>query len=185
MGWSGPWRRTCSSRHNGSTSRKALTALVFDIAKVFLNLQSRRQMFTPPFPFQHRNSEEDFIAYNEAIDRDEVRDLFRRWHEEDEEAARAKAEKERIEAREFARDSALKKLLEQTAEIGKLAKKGEQPGDNFASRIWFDKSQAARYLAIGESTVDRHRQQGRLRGRPIEGTSSFRFHRDDLDNLVG
>ncbi|QYY36722.1 helix-turn-helix domain-containing protein [Ruficoccus sp. ZRK36] len=134
------------------------------------------QNFTPPYPFEHRVSPEDILAYNEAVDRDEVRKLFRAWSAEDDARAveGAKVEAERNE--KLAMQGALKALVQSSESL--------QQASGMNHKVWLDRQEAARYLGVSTRTIDRKRERGELRGYLVEGTKTFRFKKTELDELM-
>ncbi|WP_309383775.1 helix-turn-helix domain-containing protein [Cerasicoccus frondis] len=134
------------------------------------------QNFTPPYPFEHRNSPEDLLAYNEAVENDNVRDLLRRWAEEDEQDEALLKRQHQEDAEKEATKSKMEKLLEATESI--------KNASSLNSKTWMTKSEAAKYLGVSERTIDRKRETGSLRASLVEGTSTFRFKKTDLDELM-
>ena len=51
-------------------------------------------------------------------------------------------------------------------------------------RSWFSREQAAQYLGISTQTIDRKRRAGDLREYLLKGTTTIRFKREDLDQLM-
>jgi excisionase family DNA binding protein len=58
------------------------------------------------------------------------------------------------------------------------------PSFDWKNKVWFTRGEAASYLSISEKTIDRCRIKQDLPYYQVEGTSSFRFKRQDLDNLM-
>jgi excisionase family DNA binding protein len=52
------------------------------------------------------------------------------------------------------------------------------------TQIYFTKAEAALYLRVSQSTIDRWVADGRLRRHKIDGIRSVRFIRSELDELV-
>ncbi|MBC2594607.1 helix-turn-helix domain-containing protein [Ruficoccus amylovorans] len=133
--------------------------------------------FTPPFPFEHRTSLEDLTAYQEAIDRDEVRELMNRWADEEETATAQRREAQRKQREHRQMQDTLSRM-EASTEAMKSA-------SMLNHKVWMTKQEAADYLGISPRTIDRKREAGKLKGYLVEGTTTFRFKKDDLDDLMG
>jgi excisionase family DNA binding protein len=52
------------------------------------------------------------------------------------------------------------------------------------NRIWFSRAGAADYLDVSDKTIDRYRRSRKLPRYVLDGSSTFRFKRDDLDKLM-
>jgi len=136
----------------------------------------------PPLPFEHRTSAEDLEEYNHLLIEGQewkIRDLFKRWAAQDEQRAQDQAKQRRAaeESQRFRNmEEAVNKSLQQ---ITQLQNETEQ-----ANKNWFSKAEAAKYLGVSERTIDRKRDEGSLRGYVLEGSSTFRFKREDLDKLM-
>jgi len=130
----------------------------------------------PPPPFQHRNSEDDLIAYYNALENDTIGDLYRKWHAEDQEA----------EIREAEKNQAIQEKLQLKQSLASISEKLEatKMASKSANRKWLDRQEAANYLGVSSKTIDRMREDGRLKAYIIEGTSSFRFKVAELDALM-
>lgn len=63
-----------------------------------------------------------------------------------------------------------------------LARTPKEPYDKH--KVWFTRVEAAEYLSVSAKTIDRCRQKNDLPYHQIQGTSSFRFKRQDLDRLM-
>lgn len=140
--------------------------------------------YIPPPPFEHRTSDQDMWDYSTAIDSADpsgaTRKLFRRWAEEDnlqEHNASLLAQKKALEdQRHHELISTMQSIPRQVCEIT-----SEMAVDN---KTWLTKKQAAAHLGVSERTIDRMREDRRLRQHVIQGTGSIRFKRDDLDSVA-
>ena len=78
------------------------------------------------------------------------------------------------------KEGAVEELLSKMELV--LANQGKLQSNN--NRIWFDRAAAADYLLVSEKTIDRYRSSKKLRRHVMDGSSTFRFRRDDLDKLM-
>ena len=155
----------------GETSRIEKTPSATNIRRTMPNSE-----FTPPFPFQHRNSPEDLAAYQQAIDAEDVNALFRRWAEEDETEEHEKAAKEQAQAEKAEESARIASLTDIANEIKKATTEG--------ARVWLTKTEAATYLNVSTRTIDRSRAEGKIKAYQVQGTSSLRYKKKDLDAML-
>lgn len=52
------------------------------------------------------------------------------------------------------------------------------------STPWMTREEAATYLRVSTSTLDRYVREGKLARHRLAGTRSARFHKEELDALV-
>lgn len=123
----------------------------------------------PPYPFEHRDSTEDLIDYQEAVEKGEVSQLVRRWAKEDERAHQASEE---IRKQEF-RDQQMGNMVQSLEEL-KSAKpeSGLDPetkatlasikefvdqAKNSQAELptYLTKKELADFLSLAEKTVDK------------------------------
>ena len=133
------------------------------------------QNFTPPYPFEHRTSAEDIQTYNEAVERDEVNELIRRWSLEEEEKEALLLREQKTEHEKKVLQETLKRIAENNA---------ENSSTQLKVKFWLTKEEAAQYLGVSTRTIDRARRDGKLKYHLLDGTTTMRFKVEDLDALM-
>lgn len=106
----------------------------------------------PPFPFEHRRSDEDIIAYNNAIEHDSVRELFRKWAEEDDAADIRSAQDAAIRLKENTRDKNMTDIL---SVLDSLNNKNNTTASAPQEKKFISVKEVAELLGRSEKTIRR------------------------------
>jgi excisionase family DNA binding protein len=130
----------------------------------------------PPPPFEHRDSVQDLIDFEEAQCSGGERKLFVRWMEEDS-AKVAKAREKKSAADEKA--ASAKQFQDLADNVASL-----KEGAEMSAKFWLTKEEAAQYLGVSTRTIDRTRRDGKLKYHLLDGTTTMRFKVEDLDALM-
>ncbi len=126
-----------------------------------------------PEDLRHRlDDADDLAAFDEAYEyggMGKLHALLDRWR------GQANARKRREEdAAEVVANS--RKLREQMADLTKSTKA--------SSKVWLNRAEAAEYLGVSAKTIDRRREEGKLKAHLLDGSTAFRFKKEDLDELM-